>query len=141
MGNIKVIQKGYTIKVISWENDGDFYNTKFYNTDSLEKAKAIVELCKTLFRSANNVEGGIGNTTVYDEDDYEKVFEIVIPFMKNHPELLKDKTIVSDEDLYEICMDYAFELMGSSEFYVTRVCQSVEVTYSPLDIEVEEIVF
>ena len=35
-----VVEEGYTIKVVSWENDGDHYSTKTYTVMTEDEAKA-----------------------------------------------------------------------------------------------------
>ena len=136
---IKVIEKGYTIKVVSWENDGDNYNTKNMVIDSREIAKAISEMCNTIFKSKNSkIYHGIGNIM---SEDYEDAYDVIIPFMNEHPILWNDKPNPTDEELINICMEYNNQLMGSSEWYYSRVMEKCTVTYSSKDIFVEEIIF
>ena len=45
----KVINKGYTITVVSWENDGDNYKTKSITVETIEEARVIHKICKELF--------------------------------------------------------------------------------------------
>lgn len=131
----KVINKGYTITVVSWENDGDNYNTKSMTVDSREKAEAIYKLCTTVFISSNNGKGGIGNL---DEDSNDKGDKIIIKFMKQYPILWEEyiqEIFDIDEQMIGVCMElYNYELMGCSEGYYSRVCESCTVTYSPEDI-------
>lgn len=138
----KVVSKGYTITVVSWENDGDNYNTKSITVDTLKEAKLIHKLCTTVFTSRNNsFYKGIGNLM---EDNHEKVKDIIVPFMKEHPELYEnDKdNIKDDDDLAYYCMDvYNEPLLGCSQYYYSRVCESCTVTYSAEDIFVEKIIF
>ena len=45
------IKKGYTLTVTSWENDGDYYNTKSKTVETLEEAKVwwnMMQLCNCL---------------------------------------------------------------------------------------------
>jgi len=131
----KVVSKGYTITVTSWENDGDNYNTLSLVEENKDKAKAIVEMCKTIFRSCNNGDGGIGNMS---EDDESSAAEVIIPFMKRHP-ILYDNKELTDKELVNLCMKYNRELMGYSEWYYSRVFESCVVTYSDSDILTEEV--
>lgn len=132
------VKKGYTIAVTSWENDGDNYRTKSITVDSKEKTEAIVKLCDTVFQSCHNYKGfkGIGNMM---EDEGEHAREIILPFMKANPVLCNGET--NDDVLVEICENLKDELMGGSEWYYSRVCEKVIVTYSDKDIEVEEVKF
>lgn len=134
----KVISKGYTITVISWENDGDNYRTKSITVDNIEEAKAISEMCETIFISCNNGESGIGNM-MDDEGDDAK--EVILPFMKENPVLWEGKKNPSDEELIGICMEINYNLMGGSECYFSRVMERCDVTYSKEDIFLEIINF
>lgn len=121
-----VIEKGYTIEVTSWENDGDNYNTESITVETLEEARKIYRVCNELFKSCNNGEGGIGNSMGGECE------EVIEEYIKNNPEL----NLTEDE-----ISDLSYDLMGSSEYYDFRVCESVSVTYSPGDIYLEEIKF
>ena len=86
MEKILVIEKGYTLSVTSWENDGDNYRTKSQTFKTKELAIAIANLCKTVFCSCNNGEDGIGNSGYDDKYD-----NIIIEYMKAHPELYNNE--------------------------------------------------
>ena len=57
--------------------------------------------------------------------------------MKENPILINVDNIEDDNDIYDICTDYAYELMGGSEFYDFRVCEKVNIYHSPEDIFLE----
>jgi hypothetical protein len=126
INKIKVVEKGYTITVVSWENDGDYYQTNTMTVQTEEEARKIAKLCNELFISCVNGEGGIGNTC---DDEDEEANETIDNYIENNPELglTRDEIIELD---YELC--------GSSECYIYRVCESVTVTYSPEDIYLEK---
>lgn len=134
----KVISKGYTITVVSWENDGDNYNTKSIVIESKEKAEAIVKMCNTIFKSSSNGNGGIGNM---DGEDEEDAAEVILPFMKANPILFDNKDGLSDQKLIDICMEHNDNLMGGSEYYYSRVCEKCTVTYSSEDVFNDKIEF
>jgi hypothetical protein len=121
-----VIEKGYTLEVTSWENDGDNYNTESMTVETLEEARRIYRVCTELFKSCNKSEGGIGNSMSGECED------VIEEYIKDNPELNLDEDTISN---------LAYELMGSSEYYDYRVCESVSVTYSPEDIYLEKIEF
>jgi hypothetical protein len=121
-----VIEKGYTLEVTSWENDGDYYNTESMTVETLEEARRIYRVCTELFKSCNKGEGGIGNSMSGECED------VIEEYIKDNPELNLDEDTISN---------LAYELMGSSEYYDYRVCESVSVTYSPEDIYLEKIEF
>lgn len=138
----KVINKGYTLTVVSWENDGDHYATNSKTVETLEEAKVwwdMMQLCD----SKNNQPNGIvklGNS--YDGFTPQQE-EVAVDFiMKHHKTLLPDDNIEEDEDgLVYLFSDLAGELLGYSEYYACRVMESCSVTYSAEDIYLEEINF
>jgi hypothetical protein len=119
-----VIEKGYTIEVTSWENDGDNYNTESMTVETLEEARRIYRVCNELFKSDD--EGGVGNSMSGESE------EVIEEYIENNPELKLTEGEIRD---------LSYDLMGSSEYYDYRVCESVSVTYSPEDIYLEKIEF
>ena len=77
---IKIVNKGYTISVTSWENDGDNYATKSLTVETIKEAQNIHKLCTELFQDGCNNEIGIGNST----GDYSYRIQ---PYIDNNPEL------------------------------------------------------
>ncbi len=154
MSKIKVINKGYTLKVISWENDGDNYKTNFKTVDTLEKAEMLYKLMQLCVSKNNQPKNVIklGNSTEFSSEQ----IQLIIYFFNNYPAQLKDyleKYDISDEELSDMDEDektdfyvdmfyeIAGDLLGSSEYYDCRVMESCTVTYSPEDIYLEEVIF
>lgn len=128
-----VVKKGYTLTVVSCENDGDNYNTKTKTVDTIEEAKVwwdMMQLCSG---------EKLGNS--YDRFS-KKQEKIAIDFLKdNSSVLLPEQDMVDDDEvLLDWFRDLAGELLGHSEYYC-REMHSCKVTYSPVDIEVEDIKF
>tara|TARA_E500000081_G_C6064130_1_gene319745 strand:- start:163 stop:693 length:531 start_codon:yes stop_codon:yes gene_type:complete len=171
----KVISKGYTVEVTSWENDGDNYKTKSVTYDTKEEALAVKALCLSVFNSCNNGDAGIGNMCE-DEDPTP----IIVEYVVQHPEILafsNNKNLVKPSDIeesikkafpeemktyewqelihdyidtsdngeaikngwYDLVMNYNYELLGGSEYYVSRIAEKVSIFYSDKDIYLEEI--
>ena len=138
----KAIEKGYTLTVKSWENDGDNYNTKTKTVQTLEEAKVwwdMMQLCK----SKNNQPPNIillGNS--YDGFT-SKQKEVAKNFIIKHHEILlpEDNIEEHDEDLADWFCDLASELLGSGDNYSCRVMEECIITYSLEDIYFEEIKF
>ena len=128
-------KKGYTITVESWENDGDYSQTREVTVETLEKAKALANICELAHRTKNN-RNGIGNTSEYDE---EKCKDLILEFFENEENkvLLNDRCKTED-DYIDIFNDWAGDLLGYSEFYLYRVCDSYEISYTPEDVYVEK---
>ena len=136
-----VVNKGYTLTVVSWENDGDYYDTNFVTVDSLEKAEALFNLM-LLCKSKNNNPNGViklGNTG--NEGFYEKQVELLYNFFKNNPILLTkslENKDFKDDDYEDYITDLFYQvvdgLLGNSEYCICRVMESCIITYSPEDI-------
>lgn len=138
----KVINKGYTITVISWENDGDNYKTESITVDSKEKAKAYYDMMQ-LCKSKNNQPGGIIKLGNSHNKFSGAQREVISEFLKENPLLLEgDDVENADEDqLVDWFTELANELLGYSEDYICRVMESCTVTYSDKDIYLDEIKF
>lgn len=133
---VKAIKKGYTLKVKSWENDGDNYRTKYYTVPTEKEAKVIVKMCKELLVSN---DGGIGN--MLDSEDVEAQY-LVSEWVEGNPDIFigfDDYEMWDDAETYDYIIELKNELVGYSEYYISRVVESVQVTYSPEDIYVEEV--
>jgi len=134
------IKKGYTLTVTSWENDGDYYNTKSKTVETLEEAKVwwnMMQLCKS-----KNTRDKIYLGNSYDGFNSAQK-KVAIEFIKeNHKILLPEDNIEDNEDnLVDWFCSLAGELLGYSEFYSCRVMSSCVVTYSPIDVIPEIINF
>ena len=137
MDKQKVISKGFTLSVTSWENDGDNYATEQLTFESKDLSIAVARLCRDLFKSKNNsATKGIGNS-----GNSNSVHNVIVDYMKAHPELYELIENPSESDLVEVCMNYNYRLMGSSEYYYSRVFESASLTYSPEDIYLQTIQF
>ena len=73
--------------------------------------------------------------------EVEEAKEIIVEYMKSHPEIYPGETNPSDKTLIEICMEYNNNLLGGSEFYFSRVLESATLTFSPEDVFLEKIDF
>lgn len=140
-----IIPAGYRITVVSWENDGDNYNTKVSEGWTKEEVAFLVPFIKV-------VTAHLGNE--YDPDDEQKdeVADIVEALVEKNPaihlsERLKDyfrlATEEEKEDEYYSRLDGSSELLydfvGGSEYYWTRVCESIKVEYIPNEIILQDV--
>jgi hypothetical protein len=138
MEKIKIASKGYTLEVVSWENDGDNYNTKQVTYQDKDLAIAVATMCKELFCTQSNGKDGVGNSMDGEEN------KRVVDYMKEHSILTegeKDFDEDEDDDYFYLCTEYADDLMGCSECYDFRVCESVKIFHNPENVYSEEIKF
>lgn len=141
----KVISKGYTFTVTSWEKDADNYKTNIVNVgESLQALEATYRLLN-LCRSRN--DGGIGN--IYGSSGIIEC-EKIINFIKDPKNtlifgdisvenLIGMEGVEYDEEeyenmLFEVFLDTAKVFLGGSENFILRVAHSWSVTYSPEDV-------
>jgi len=124
MEKVLVAKKGYTIEVVSWENDGDNYKTNYLTVGSKEEALKIQKICKELFCSCHNGESGIGNST--DGETYGAIED----YLEENPEIG-----FSVDRIDELASD----LLGYSEFYDYRVCERSTITFLEEDVYAEVI--
>lgn len=129
----KIVPKGYTIEVVSWENDGDYYATKTIVVDTIEEAKAIKHMCDNLFK-ANHDGYTLGNTM---DEDYKECYEIAGKYFTKNPFLVDMGNFDSEGDAWDSISHIHTELFGCSEYYFSRVCEKCEIYYSPEDIYLE----
>lgn len=135
---------GYLIRVTSWENDGDHYNTMEIRVDTEQEARDTVAFCN-LFSSHSRCKDSIGNLC---EGEYEHTRPVFRNFYLTHPgfvetDLTDCKTEKEETDIIcDVLMDIAYDLgLSGSEYFYTRVCEKVEVYYIPADVVVEQVNF
>jgi len=114
-----IYKKGLLLKVVSWENDADLYETTETYIDDLEKAKAYTYMFKTLFKSESNGENGIGNAS---EGDYKKKR---IEEFRQETDYFRDN--FTEDEFFQFIHDRSGEFVGYSEWYAYRVCESAEL--------------
>jgi hypothetical protein len=135
---------GYLIRVTSWENDGDNYNTKEIQVDTEQEARDVVAFCD-MFGSSSRNEHDIGNLCEGDDNAARPAFRA---FYFSHPGFV-NLTLSDYEDEEEetdaICdamMEVAYELgLSGGEYFYTRVRESVTVYRIPADVLVEQVQF
>lgn len=127
-----IFNAGYTVRCVSWENDGDNYGTKDLTVPTLEMALELKELC-LLCRSKNRDRSCLGNTY----DGYTKSqIETITEFVKEHKLLFPDvdDTYDEDDDFIDSFNEKQWDILGRSEDFECRVCETVEIFYSDKDI-------
>lgn len=134
-------RSGYLVRVSSWENDGDYSNTKEIQLDTLDHVVTVVALCKLLSSDFGNM---------YEPDEEElKEFEQAIAALPGIKQFIHDnfsdsEAAIDDPESGMSYVDYILEFLydlglTGSEHYFTRVCNSVKVYHIPVDVLVQEI--
>ena len=123
----KVISKGYTLEVKSWENDGDNSRTINHTVESREEAHRLYRLCKELFPSKNYSKYGVGNSM--DNDFKDDIFK----YIRDNQDLFSDfGKIENFDELYEdlLEVDFCEELKGKQDVFVEITSYLLDVSYS-----------
>jgi hypothetical protein len=129
MAKRKILSKGYTLEVDSWENDGDNYKTKRFEVDSREEAIFIKELCTKLFISSNP---GISNRIVAPAEKDAKILE----FARNYAYV----EVFNDLELLDYVSEIAHNTVENTECgCCIRVCSGCIILYSDKDIFVDTV--
>lgn len=135
--NKLIVRKGYRITVVSWENDADYYRDMNITVDTKEKALAYSHIFTNLFAlSSDPGSMGVGNLGDYD---IEKFTQRVQQYADKHVDNLKLVGCDIEDGLLEHIGDIGYDLMGGSECYLSRVCDSVSIHYIKEDVYAEVI--
>lgn len=136
--------KGYLVRVVSWENDGDHYNTSELSVPDLEDATVINEFAKLIGG------GDLGNKYEPCDSEMQEISDALVLFAQQtlvkHPEFrAPNRKKLSDMTTEIEIVDYLMDLAGilgltDGEFH-TRVCESVEVFYFAEDDVCEQVEF
>lgn len=135
-------EKGYLLKITSWENDGDSRKTVDVFADDIEEARMYIEFAK-LFKSHHNHNDAIGN--MYDEE-CPVLYPVFFEFCQKFPQFGCGFVIVpDDDDDFDACdfddendekyefvyavMDFASKMGLSGGDFYTRVCDKIEIFY------------
>lgn len=117
-------ERGYIVRVVSWENDADYYYTKEVHVDTKEEAKNWYDLAMLFYGDATNRK--IGNIYSPREENIKNTF---IQFVSEHEGFYGVSLTDTDEDIKDALWDAAYSLgLTGSEFY-SRVCEKVEIWF------------
>ena len=120
-------KKGFTLEVVSWENDADNYQTHTETYETKAEAVAMGNMCKelfSLFSSNNRNLNGIGN---YCEGEETRVKDKILDYLDEN-ELFEGQSNEDEDSLRDWVMEINHRLMGYSDFYISRVCESVNIS-------------
>lgn len=142
--------EGYLIRVTSWENDADNYNTKELLVDTEQEARTVSALCD-LLRSRYRVDyPSFGNMYEPSDNDRQE-FAVAVAAVPGIKEFVKSVFPDIEEDqedpecgfgYMDAIMDILYDLgLTGSEHFYTRVCETVSVYHIPADVVVEELTF
>lgn len=114
-----MIKQGYQIQIESWENDGDFYNTKFIDGLSKEQVKDYIQFLECIKPYGNE------STRV---KDFKNIFDSLV---------INKNSLIDPESKYPVdeVSDLIYETVGYNETgECVRVLESIKVYYIPVEL-------
>lgn len=123
------IKAGYRLEVQSWENDADNYKTEVVDGLDKETCQFYIDVIKLTGRS-----GKFGNMYDPSEQEIAALTTALVKVFEKHGKLVDSGDAVHDEGL-EIIGD----LLGYSEGYHTRVMESFKVSYTPVEVQLQDV--
>lgn len=131
------IPTGWRIEVTSWENDGDYYNTKILEGLNEDVARFYIELAHLFGDSGIEAANACDNAEV----EWDKLIPAFKAIIAKYPSALSkiwqqpDEAEIaeslSDDQIEDSIGDVAYNILGASEFYVFRVFESYRAYYFP----------
>lgn len=148
MNKFNTIQAGYRVTIISWENDGDAYDTNIIEGLSKERVEFIIELCKLFYSGSNNGGRTFGNMYELNAYKLNKACVAIQAVMSNHCAVLTDEEqhlLSLDIDGDDFSDSYLFtEMMAdylgrSEEDFAFRVFTTMKIERIPHEIQFEDV--
>lgn len=132
-----MLKAGYNVAVTSWENDSDYHNTKVIHVKTIDDCRFLKEFAM-LFRSQYTGAGEFfGNGCLNERQESrlnERVKELAAKYY--HRSEYAADLYEEGELLTDYYTDLACDMLGYSEYYHFRVCESVDVYYLENDPQV-----
>lgn len=140
-----VIPSGYRLTVVSWENDGDNYQTKVLEGLTKEQTQFYVEFLKW-FDSKNHKSKTFDNmydpsySEIVEAHSYIKVTLLQYSDIVNN---LWEYNVIGDcitaDDFSDVINDLHSNVCGRSEEFYFRVVESIKVEYIKEPIVLEDV--
>lgn len=139
----KNIKPGFLLKITTWENDADAYNTVELPGLGEDEVKFFIEVAKLFYSRHSHLEKGFGNSERGMDEVGPSIDEIVAKFKAEgltvpkdwDKEQYEDKVWLEryEEDFYS---DYLYDLIGSwNDGYYWRVFDDFQVFHVPSALE------
>lgn len=124
---MSTIKAGYRMTVVSWENDGDNYNTITKDGLTENEVQMYVDFLSLL-------KGNSEFSNMYEPDDeeIEGFNQAVLPLLKKHD------VVYFDGYPCDMACEIVGELTGYTEFF-TRVVEEIKIEYIPVEVCFEDV--
>ena len=155
-GDKAVIQKGFMVECESWENDGDFYNTKTKTYLTLKDAQAVVSVVRSyegLHGNDYNGRDAGDRSPEYDKEALSHFLFHVCDVSQEEGDTMiaawekkqADEEELTDDDegmvaeLDSWVADSVYDLVGGSEYYTCRVIDHIAIMEIPETVTIRVI--
>lgn len=65
----------------------------------------------------------------------------ILSWFDQYPKIKSLLNYKNNQNLINFVMEWNHKLLGCSEYYYSRVCEKIEISYSDKNIDVEDILF
>lgn len=136
--NKLIYKKGYLLRIASWENDLDHFNTVEINVADEARARTIAKFAQLFQRD------DVGNIYDPDEEEMEDIKNIFFDFYQNNlnlfPETWDDIDATTDANaVLDAAMEFASELGLTGDEYWSRAASTVEIYYFENDVYCQDV--
>lgn len=143
-----IIPAGYRLTVVSWENDGDNYQTKVLEGLTKEQTQFYVEFLKW-FDSKNQPNHKFktfGNMYDPSESEVAEAHNYIKVTLFQYSDIINNlweynviEDCITDDDFSDVINDLHSNVCGRSEEFYFRVVESIKVEYIKEPIVLEDV--
>ena len=139
------VKQGYLLKITTWENDADNYNSATLDGLTPAQVEFYVAVAKMHY-SGSSQKGCFGNMYEPSEEEEEEYTNAMRVLYKKHIDVVAElwgedfgPEWIVHPDFLDMVMSVNCDLtLSSSEGRMTRVTDSIEISYTPVDIDLED---
>lgn len=139
------IKAGFRLEVETWENDADNYRTEVLDGLTEAEVKFYVEVAKAHYSRHDPSMKGFGNMYEPDKEEKEKYTDAMRAIFRKHVVILSniwddfEPGWIDEKSFLDMVHGVNYDLgLSGSEYYFTRVTDSIKVSYTPVEIILED---
>ena len=139
------VKQGYLLKITTWENDADNYNSATLDGLTEKQVEFYVAVAKMHY-SINRHQGCFGNMYEPSEEEEEEYTNAMRVLYKKHIDVVAElwgetfePSFIDDPDFLDVVMSVNHDLtLSGSEGRMTRVTDKIEISYNPFHFELQD---
>ena len=139
------IKAGFRLEVETWENDADNYRTEVLDGLTEAEVKFYVEVAKAHYSKNDPSKKGFGNMYEPDKEEEKEYTDAMRAIFRKHISVLNkiwddfEPSWIDEESFLDMVNNVNYKLgLNGSEYYFTRVTDSIKVSHTPLVIYLED---